>query len=380
MKKELKSTLGMYIHIPFCKQACSYCNFYFSTNQSTLNRIVDAICTEIGLRNDFWTSNSLSTIYFGGGTPSILSTGHIEKIIASIKKSYKTTLCSEITFECNPDDINEQKLKEWKRIGINRLSIGVQSFYNQHLLLMNRAHNAKQSYKAIELAQKNGFNNLTVDLIYGIPKQSNEQLKADLQIIADLNIPHFSAYALTVEPKTVLAHQIKTGKINEVDDDVFKSHFEIIKSFATEHGYQHYEISNFAKPTKRALHNSSYWKSKPYIGIGPAAHSYNLDNRFWNIANNHKYLKAIENGNTFFEIEKLSKTDHYNEYLLTRLRTIEGVNILELNSLFPEFIEHFNSESKTLLFKNLVQLENNIFTLTNQGQFLCDYITAQLMV
>jgi oxygen-independent coproporphyrinogen-3 oxidase len=379
MSKSTIPPLGLYIHIPYCKQACSYCNFYFSTQLKSIDNLVNAICNEITSRINFWPKRNLKSIYFGGGTPSILSEAHLAQIFTAINSVYDTSTCQELTFECNPDDITNEKLNVWKKQGINRLSIGIQSFYDHHLELMNRSHNAAQAFKAIKQAKVHGFDNLTIDFIYGIPGQTDEELIDNLNKIIEFDIPHFSAYALTVEPKTLLAHQVETGIVNETEDETFKHHFEIIKSFARANNFEHYEISNFSRKGKRALHNSSYWNGYPYLGIGPAAHSFDGDNRYWNIANLHTYIKGINGGGEYIEMEKLSPADKYNEYLLTKLRTIDGVSLNDIKERFPDFLNHFENQCKSLIKKQWLKRDKDTFVLTDEGQFLCDHITAELM-
>ena len=371
--------LGLYIHIPYCKQACSYCNFYFSTQLKSIDDLVYALCKEITTRIDFWPKRNLKSIYFGGGTPSILSGVHLAQIFKAIKSVYNTSSCLEITFECNPDDITSEKLEVWQNHGVNRLSIGIQSFYDNHLKLMNRSHNVEQAIKAIKQAKSHGFDNLTIDFIYGIPGQSDKDLIDNLSKVIEFDISHFSAYALTVEPKTLLAHKVEKGIIKQTDDDTFKHHFDIIKSFARKNGYEHYEISNFSKTGKRAIHNSSYWNGEPYLGIGPAAHSFNGENRFWNVANLHSYIKGINGQGDYIDKEVLSDADKYNEYLLTKLRTIEGVELEVIETRFPQYLNYFHSQSKSLLKKQWLSRDKDTFVLTDEGQFLCDHITAELM-
>lgn len=341
--------------------------------------MVNAICNEITSRINFWPKRNLKSIYFGGGTPSILSEAHLAQIFTAINSVYDTSTCQELTFECNPDDITNEKLNVWKKQGINRLSIGIQSFYDHHLELMNRSHNVEQAIRAIKQAKVHGFDNLTIDFIYGIPGQTDEELIDNLSKVIEFDIPHFSAYALTVEPKTLLAHQVETGIVSETEDETFKHHFEIIKSFARANDFEHYEISNFSRKGKRALHNSAYWNGYPYLGIGPAAHSFDGENRYWNIANLHTYIKGVNGGGEYIEMEKLSPADKYNEYLLTKLRTIEGVSLNDIREGFPDFLNHFESQCKSLIKKQWLKRDKDTFVLTDEGQFLCDHITAELM-
>ena len=326
---------GIYIHIPFCRKACHYCNFHFSTSSKQIEPLVDCLIKEIELRkND--TTQTIETIYFGGGTPSILTTSQIESILQAVNNYYTVIIDAEITLESNPDDISEDKLIQWKSIGINRLSIGIQSFREEDLLWMNRAHNAVQAYKCIKLAQAVGFDNITIDLIYGVPNLSNEQWKENIQTALSLHIPHLSCYALTVEPKTALDKMIQTNNKESIDTDKQAEQFIILMDILEDAGFEHYEISNYAIPGFRSKHNSSYWQGKHYIGIGPSAHSFNGHSRQWNIANNALYIQSINNNSLPAETEILTVNQQYNEYVMTSLRTIEGIEINRIQSLFGE--------------------------------------------
>ena len=317
---------GIYIHIPFCKKACHYCNFHFSTSTKQIEPLVDCLLKEIVLRKDY-TKETIETIYFGGGTPSILSAEQIQKILQAVKDNYIVSNDAEITLESNPDDIAADKLLQWKAMGINRLSIGIQSFREEDLLWMNRAHNASQAYNCIKLAQEYGFNNITIDLIYGVPNLSDEHWKENINTALSLNIPHLSCYALTVEPKTALDKLIQTKKKEAVDTDKQATHFLILMEALNNAGFEHYEISNFAIPGYRSKHNSSYWQGKHYVGIGPSAHSFNGDSRQWNVANNALYIQAINNNILPSEKEILTPHQQFNEYVMTALRTIDGIDL-----------------------------------------------------
>ncbi|MFK7984226.1 MAG: radical SAM family heme chaperone HemW [Saprospiraceae bacterium] len=371
---------GLYLHIPFCKQACHYCNFHFSTSLKQKDVMVQAILQELALRSTYIGKEHLETIYFGGGTPSLLSQADLGLIFEKINQLYTIHEKAEITLEANPDDLSKQKLGELKDTPINRLSIGVQSFFEEDLQFMNRAHNAKEAKTCIQNAQALGFNNLTIDLIYGSPTTTNERWKQNIQTVLDFDIPHISCYSLTVEPNTALAHFVKKGKAEPVDEEKAAQQFEILMATLKAAGYEHYEISNFAKPDWHARHNSNYWLGATYLGVGPAAHSFNGTSRQWNIAHNTKYIQAITNNQSTFEKEILSQEQQYNEYILTALRTKWGCNLEKINSWGSNFKTHFEKISKEYIIQGLIQQKNNIFTLTNKGKLLADKIAMELFI
>ncbi|MBI1184245.1 radical SAM family heme chaperone HemW [bacterium] len=370
---------GIYLHIPYCRQACSYCNFYFSTGLKSEANFVDALCTEMRIKQKFWPERTAATLYFGGGSPSILSATSLHTIFENLHQNFDLSNVTEVTFECNPDDITEANLKLWKKLGINRLSIGIQSFDDQDLKLLNRVHNSQQAIGAIQKALDAGFTNLTIDYIYGIPGKDNESMLAQLDYLQKFNIPHFSAYALTVEPKTLLHHQVAKGMVKPVADESYLRQYELIKQFAEAQGYEHYEISNFAKPGFKAQHNTNYWYGLPYLGLGPSAHSFVPGTRSWNVANTPAYIKAIKNETPFYESEILSEADQYNEYIITLIRTARGLSLAEINTRFEYFKPHFSQVINSLVAQQLVYEKNQHFILTHQGEFLCDYISTQLM-
>ena len=368
---------GIYIHIPFCKQACNYCNFHFSTQQKNVPAMVDAIILEMGLRKNY-LQEKIATIYFGGGTPSVLQNSDIIKIIEAIKNNFEIDEQVEITLEANPDDIQEEKLQTWKSAGINRLSIGVQSFVAEDLLWMNRAHNNTMALQSLQWAKKY-FSNISIDLIYGTPTLSDEQWLQNINQAIALQIPHLSCYALTVEPKTVLHSLIEKKEVQDVDADKQARHFEILTKRLHQAGFEHYEISNFAKPNYRSKHNSSYWQGKHYLGLGPSAHSFNGVSRQWNIANNVLYLKSIEQKIIPYEIEILTATQQLNEYIMTSLRTIEGINLQKIQIDFGEIATtHLIQQATTAINAKHVCVENNFLRLTDAGKFLADGIAADL--
>lgn len=326
---------GLYIHIPFCKKACAYCNFHFDTNFKTKAEVVKAIGLELELRKNEITS-PLQTIYFGGGTPSVLTKNELSYLFEVIRREYNVEQCKEITFEVNPDDATPENLEFWYSLGINRLSMGVQSFYESDLKYMGRFHKAQESIQAIENLNASSFKNYTIDLIYGSPTLTDEMWVENLEMAKRYQIPHISSYALTVEPDTKLSYRIqKTKQKRPVDDDASRQ-FQILQNWAKENGYNHYEISNLGQPTKKAVHNSNYWRGVSYLGIGPSAHSYDGKSRKWNVSNNKKYIELINSGKTAYEVEVLSELDRINEMLMIRLRTLEGMSILDFRNAFGE--------------------------------------------
>lgn len=369
---------GIYIHIPFCRKACHYCNFHFSVSQNLLPQMVHSICREAELRNDYLNEN-IETVYFGGGTPSLLQIENLKLIIDKLYYLFKIDADAEITLEANPDDITEEKLYAWKKIGINRLSIGVQSFFDDDLQWMNRAHNAQQAYESIELAKNFGFENITIDLIYGTPNLTDEGWLHNLETALQLNVPHLSCYALTVEPNTALQKMIVLNKKENIDAEKQSCHFEILMQWAAQNNFEHYEISNFAKPGFRSRHNSSYWQGKPYLGLGPSAHSYNRTSRQWNIANNVLYIKSINENIIPYEIEELTSIQKLNEYIMTALRTNEGIEINHLKKLTEEkTISSVINDAQKFVQQNLIERKNGSLILTNKGKLFADGIAADL--
>ncbi|MCW3110682.1 MAG: hemW [Segetibacter sp.] len=371
---------GVYIHIPFCRKACHYCNFHFSTSNRLQESFVTALLQEIELRKTYF-SEPVSTIYFGGGTPSILPSADIKRILGTLMQTFVVEPEVEITLEANPDDITTEKLQEWKQMGINRLSIGIQSFFEEDLQWMNRAHNASQAANCIQLAHNAGFHNLTIDLIYGTPTLSDENWKKNVDIALALQIPHLSCYALTVEPKTALENLIKQKTLADVDSEKQARHFELLMQWMKEAGYEHYEISNFAKPGFRSKHNSSYWQGKQYLGLGPSAHSFNGHSRQWNIANNALYIQSITNGTLPSEEEILTKDQQLNEYIMTSLRTMEGLSLEKVMKDYGEKKwELILKTAHSHLEYNHLIVENNYLKTTSEGKLLADGIAADLFV
>jgi oxygen-independent coproporphyrinogen-3 oxidase len=372
---------GIYIHIPFCKVACHYCNFHFSTNKSNQNDFVKALLQEIVLQQNYLKNENVETIYFGGGTPSVLPGNIIHEIIQALQLTFNVAQTAEITLEANPDDLSKEKIQQLKAIGINRFSLGIQSFFDEDLQWMNRAHTAANAKEMLQHICNEGFDNTTVDLIYGIPGMSNERWKENLQTLTDYNIPHVSAYCLTVEPKTALHKMIATNKSPSPSETLAAQHFETLINFLTENGYEHYEISNFAKPGHYSKHNTAYWQGKKYLGLGPSAHSFNGTSRSWNIANNIKYINSLLKENKVpFEEEILTEQNQFNELLMTGLRTQWGINLNEIKTNFSEEINAtFNLELQPFLSEGFVVIENNFLKLSNKGKFIADRIISDLM-
>ena len=373
------TTGGIYIHIPFCKQACHYCDFHFSTSLKNKDRIISAIITEMKLRTNE-LSGTIQTIYFGGGTPSLLTSEELKRIIDAVYDSFSVAENPEITLEANPDDLSNEVLKHLAASPINRLSIGVQSFFEEDLKLMNRAHNAEEALKSIQLAKKY-FDNISIDLIYGIPEMTNHRWLKNIEQALALDVPHLSCYALTVEPKTALERFIKKGIVPPVEDDVAQEHHALLVDRLETAGYENYEFSNFSKPGSYSQNNTAYWQGKPYLGIGPSAHSYDGNQRSWNVANNTKYLKSIEDGKLPLEREELSKTDKYNEYVMTRLRTKDGIILTEVKDYFGDkYLDYLLQQAKEYIASQHLFRNDTHLQVTKKGKFLSDGIAASLFL
>ncbi|EOG6902762.1 radical SAM family heme chaperone HemW [Flavobacterium psychrophilum] len=369
---------GIYIHIPFCKQACHYCDFHFSTSLKKKDEMVLAIAKEIAMRKNEFKNQTIETIYFGGGTPSLLNVSDLIFLINQVSSNYNVSQNTEITIEANPDDLSENRIIELSKTPINRLSIGIQSFFEEDLQLMNRAHNSAEAKKCLEIATQY-FDNISVDLIYGTPGMSNERWLENIKIALDLNIPHISSYALTVEPKTALHKFIKDGMMPQLDDAMAHEQFLILVDTLETNKFIHYELSNFGKENYFSKNNSAYWLGKKYIGVGPSAHSYDGKNRSWNLSNNGRYLKSISENTLPSETETLSKTDKYNEYIMTGLRTIWGVSLNKIESEFGEkYLKYLLKNTQKYLDDTKLILENNILRTTRKGKFFCDGIASDL--
>lgn len=371
---------GIYIHIPFCKQACHYCDFHFSTNLKKKDEMVLALAKEIQLRKSEFQDEIVETIYFGGGTPSILQIADLRFLINTVYQNYKVVENPEITVEANPDDLTENRIIELSKNKVNRLSIGIQSFFEDDLQLMNRAHNAEEAMKCLEIAT-HYFDNISIDLIYGVPEMSNEKWLQNIEKALSFGVPHISSYALTVEPKTALHSFIQKGIIPQPDDDVAQEHFQILVDKLSENGFIHYELSNFGKENFFSKNNSSYWLGKKYIGIGPSAHSYDGKNRGWNVSNNSLYIKSIQENKLPIEIETLTKTDRYNEYIMTGLRTIWGVSLERIEQEFGKtYLDYLNKQAAKFIEDHLLFVDENILRTTKKGKFLSDGIASDLFL
>lgn len=369
---------GIYIHIPFCKQACFYCDFHFSTSLKKKDELLASLIHEIGLRKSELNNEIIETIYFGGGTPSMLSQFEIDSIINSVYAHHTVIKNPEITLEANPDDLNEEKIQELAKSSINRLSIGIQSFFEHDLKLMNRAHNAEEAKNCLSIATKY-FKNISIDLIYGIPGLTDAQWQHNIETALSFGIPHISSYALTVEPKTALASFIEKGVIDSVNDEQAQRQFHILLEVLNSNDFIHYELSNFGKEYFFSKNNSSYWQGKSYLGIGPSAHSFDGTKRGWNVRNNSKYIEAIQQNQLPIERETLSVTDQYNEYVMTGLRTIWGVSLEKVKSDFGEkYCDYLLLQSEKHRAEDLLYIEDEKLKTTKKGKFLSDGIASDL--
>ncbi|MCD6354923.1 MAG: radical SAM family heme chaperone HemW, partial [Prolixibacteraceae bacterium] len=372
---------GIYIHIPFCRQKCYYCDFYKTIDTQLISQFSGALKKEIILRANYSGEEKIETLYFGGGTPSVLTEKQLTEILQFIFSEFKILDDAEITFEANPDDLSVSYLKSLKQLGINRLSIGIQSFEDEHLKKMNRRHTAVQAIEAVVNAEKTGFNNISVDLIYGLPGQTLSQWKSNLRKVFQLPVQHLSAYHLTYHKGTPFYKWLKKGILKELPESKSIEQFEQLIEMAGKNGFEQYEISNFAKNNQISRHNTSYWMGKKYLGLGPSAHSYNEVSRQWNSADIGSYLKAVEENLPFFEVEVLSENERFNEYILTRIRTRWGVSVREINENFgEEKVRYFLTNIEKQIKLNLVVKQNGIFTLTKEGLFISDEIMTNLMI
>ena len=372
---------GIYLHIPFCKQACNYCDFHFSTSMKMKVDFVKAIIQEIELRKDVFANKLISSIYFGGGTPSLLSKEELDMIFEKLYKSFTIDADAEITLEANPEDLNFDKILQLKDTPINRLSIGVQSFRDEDLKYMNRAHTAIEALNSIKVAQDVGFQNITIDLIFGTPGMTNEDWKHNLRKSFALNIPHISSYALTVEEKTPLYYQILKKNIGPVDEQQSADQFKILMDEMLRNGYEQYEISNFCKDNSYSRHNSSYWKKNHYLGLGPSAHSYFGNSRLWNVSNNVKYIKALSASRLPLSKENLNTQDMYNEYVMTSLRTKWGCSLIEIEKDYSRsYLNYFKVQIKGHEMNGYIIENKGVYTLSEKGKLIADRITSDLFV
>lgn len=371
---------GIYIHIPFCRQACHYCDFHFSTNLSRIDEMVSSIGKELELRSDFLQGQSVETIYFGGGTPSLLSTQHLDFLLGKTAENFRLDL-KEVTLEANPDDLSPTKLQDWKSLGIDRLSLGIQSFDETVLRFYNRAHSAKEALESITLGRKAGFEKFSLDLIYGFPQPDHSLWKRDLAEALSQNPGHISAYSLTVEPRTALGKWTEKGKFLPADEDFAAEQFEWLQEQSEKAGYVQYEISNFGKPGQFALHNTSYWKGVPYLGLGPSAHSFDGKNRGANPAHNAAYIKAIESEKAPFQLEISTIEDQANDRILTGLRTMWGLSPTEMaEELGIDLLRDRSSAIQNLARQGWLVWDGKTLSLTKRGMLLADSIAAELFI
>lgn len=373
---------GIYLHIPFCKQACNYCNFHFSTSLGLKDDMIAAIGKEAELQRSYLEGQTIETVYFGGGTPSLLKADELMRLWGSLERHFPAIDLKEVTLEANPDDLSPAYLKALRSTPVNRLSIGIQSFQDKDLRYMNRAHNTREADYAVKAAQDAGFDNISIDLIYGTPTMTDQEWRANMQAAIALQVYHISSYALTVEPRTALAHAISKGKSREPDNSQAAAQFEQLMETLTLTGYDHYEISNFALPGKYALHNTNYWRGKHYLGLGPSAHSFNTESRQWNVANNPAYLKSIlTEGKVPFEKEFLSPEDRFNEYLMTSLRTMWGADLDYITGNFgADACTRLLQEAETFTDKGWLQVAESHMILTAAGKLFADRIASELFV
>jgi oxygen-independent coproporphyrinogen-3 oxidase len=378
---------GIYIHIPFCKQACFYCDFHFSTSLKKKDELVKCLAKELELRKTEFQNQTIETIYFGGGTPSLLTKDELQMLIDSVYNNYEVAENPEITLEANPDDLSSNRILELSKTPLNRLSIGVQSFFEDDLKSMDRAHNATEAKECLTEATRY-FDNITIDLIYGIPNMSIEKWNENLEIAFGFGVNHISSYALTVEPKTALDTFIKKGTYPPLDENLARQHFNHLVKKTSEQGFLHYEISNFGKPNYFSKHNTSYWQGKPYLGIGPSAHSFQGNQRSWNVSNNTKYVQSIKNNTLPNTIEVLSEQDHYNEYVMTGLRTIWGVSFEKVERDFGTgFLLHLKGSAEKFISQGLLEMTDchanfnlGFLKTTQKGKFLVDGIASELFM
>lgn len=372
---------GIYIHIPFCKQACYYCDFHFSTNSSDQDKMTEAICRELELRSNYLGGEKIETIYFGGGTPSILSSSNLTRVMEYIHRFYATDEVAEITCEANPDDLTNERLILLKQLGFNRLSIGIQTFNDEILKYLNRAHDSKLALSAYSHARDVGFQNISVDLIYALPGQSEADWIKNINICIDLQPEHISAYSLTIEEKTVFGRWVKSGKLIGPSDATAAHHLEILMDLLPASGYKHYEVSNFAKPGYYSRHNTSYWKQHKYLGIGPSAHSFDGVSRQYNVSNNHVYMKAISQGTIPADTEILSKNDQINEYIMTSLRTEWGCDrTVLINRYGYDLLANYADFIASLIDRQMAFWKGDAIVLNRKGILHADKIASDLFL
>jgi oxygen-independent coproporphyrinogen III oxidase len=373
--------MHLYLHIPFCRQACHYCDFHFSTSLGSKEEMLRAMAREIDLQVNYLAGSEIRTVYFGGGTPSLLTKPELGGLLDTIRHRFQLLPNAEITLEANPDDLHPQALADFYELGINRLSIGIQSFHEPHLRFMNRAHNAIQAEASVKAAQDAGITNLTIDLIYAIPAPDHSILRSDIQKALTLGVPNISAYCLTIEPQTAFGKWVKSRKMDPIEDEYAAEQFEILVGTLQENGFEQYEISNFARDQKYSLHNSAYWQRRPYLGIGPSAHSYNGQSRQYNVAHNANYIKSIGQGKIPCTVETLTAVDQVNEYLLTGLRTKWGCRLDLLQELSGGlFLAQMGHELFRLHEVGWLQTRDGLLCLTREGKLFADRVASELFV
>lgn len=372
---------GIYIHIPFCNQACHYCNFHFSTTfESYREEMIEVLCKELELKKSIFSGVNIQTIYFGGGTPSLLTEKEFDQIFFAINTNYETGLVEEITIEANPEDVNEGKLSHWKSKGVTRVSLGVQSFFKDDLEQMNRVHSSSQAEEAIQLIKEAEFESYSIDFMFALPLLTDEQLHKNLDKALELKVPHISCYNLTIEEQTALVQLIKKGKIEDLSEEKSIKQFELIMDKLGSNRYLQYEISNYALEGHKSKHNSAYWEQKAYIGIGPSAHSLYDSMRTHNVSNNKAYINEVNNEGEYYEIEEMSEQDFFNEFIMTRLRTSKGLDVRDLEILFPQYVSDFKDKTSDFLRGGQLAFFGDEYRLTKQGKLMADYIASEFFI
>jgi len=376
---------AIYLHIPFCRKICYYCDFYKTRDKADKQDFLQALDTEMALRRNFFDNQPIDTVYLGGGTPSVLKQHEFEQIFNSLKRYFSLRETAEITIEVNPDDISSEAGLDWlkavNRLGINRLSIGIQSFDEADLQRMNRRHTAAQAVQAVQLAQQAGFQNISIDLIYGLPEMTQVSWQNNLKQAFELNVQHISAYHLTYEANTVFENHLRKGKIKSISEAESIAQFRLLRKLCHENGFRQYEISNFAQAGRQSKHNSSYWRQEAYLGLGASAHSYNLRERSWNIANTEKYIAALKGGKLPQSSETLSLTDRYNDLIMTQLRTTKGLSLLAMQQQFgSKLTENCLLQAEKFIQQGVLQKQNNYLFLSEDGMLISDHIIAELFV
>lgn len=372
---------GIYIHIPFCGRLCTYCDFHFSVSMRNRPQVINAIVKEISLRKDYLGGADIETLYFGGGTPTVCEITELRQIRDAVQQHWDITGLREFTVEANPEDLSEAYLVGLKAMGVTRLSIGIQSFDDDILRLMNRRHDAQTAYESVERARRAGFDNISLDLIYGIDTMSADSWQQSVETAVSLNPEHLSAYHLTIDSGSVLAHRMKKKEFREVDETIGQANFDLLTGYLTDHGFEHYEVSNFARPGFRALHNANYWKGIPYLGAGPSAHSFDGNTRSWNISSNRGYAEAIEQGVLPSTQETLTLKDRYNEYVMLSLRTAEGADASRVSRVFgAEIKQHFDTQAHRCIREGLLQEEGTNVRIESRNFLLSDAIITQFFL